>query len=147
MELIIRPPQQSDEEAWRDLFAAYQKFYRAAVPENIVAHTWARIHSDDSPVNALVAEGEGSLLGITHYLFHESTWSDQPTCYLEDLYVSKAARGSEAARLLILGVEEAAREKGAFRLYWHTQQYNGAARSLYDSIMPPSSFMVYRKGL
>ena len=87
------------------------------------------------------------MLGITHYLFHASTWSDQPTCYLEDLYVSKAARGSEAARLLILGVEEAAREKGAFRLYWHTQQYNGAARSLYDSIMPPSSFMVYRKGL
>jgi hypothetical protein len=39
------------------------------------------------------------------------------------------------------------RARNAVRLYWHAQEYNGAARSLYDSVMPPSSFIVYRKGL
>jgi GNAT superfamily N-acetyltransferase len=71
----------------------------------------------------------------------------KPNCYLEDLFVDPSARGSGAAKALILAVEEAARAAGAFRLYWHTQEYNAAARSLYDTITPRSSFIVYRKAL
>ena len=147
MEVSTRKPELGDEESWRRLFGAYQRFYRASVPDPVVAGTWARINAADSPVNGLVAAVDGRLVGLTHYVFHESTWSDRHTCYLEDLYVDPSARGSGAARALIEAVETEARAMGAFRLYWHTQQYNGAARSLYDSIMPPSSFMVYRKGL
>lgn len=147
MSLIVRPPIQSDKENWKKLFAAYQKFYRASIPAETVEFTWSRIHDSSSNIHALVADLDGSLVGITHYLFHDSSWNTRPNCYLEDLYVDKAARGNNTARKLIEGVEAAARENGAFRLYWHTQQYNGAARSLYDSIMPPSSFMVYRKNL
>ena len=147
MTVTVRPPAANDEDGWRPLFAAYQKFYRASIAPEIVAHTWQRILDPASEVNALVAEIDGALVGITHYLFHSSTWNDRHNCYLEDLYVSEAARGSGAARKLIEGVEAAARANNAFRLYWHTQQYNGAARSLYDTIMPPSSFIVYRKNL
>lgn len=147
MSTIIRSLQESDREKWQELFASYQKFYRAQIPANIVDHTWQRIFDESSSVSALGAEADGALVGFTHYLFHESTWNDRPNCYLEDLYVEPAARGTDAARELILGVENAARAKNAFRLYWHTQQYNSKARSLYDSITPPSSFIVYRKGL
>ena len=48
---------------------------------------------------------------------------------------------------VVIRSEEKAKEKGAFRLYWQTQEYNGAARSLYDTITPRSSFIVYRKNL
>jgi GNAT superfamily N-acetyltransferase len=144
---IIRPLRESDRDNWQELFTAYQKFYRASIPAIIVDHTWRRLFDAAATVNALCAEIDGTLAGFTHFLFHESTWSDRPNCYLEDLYVDPVARGTDTAKNLILGVEEAAREKNAFRLYWHTQQYNGKARSLYDSITPPSSFIVYRKGL
>jgi GNAT superfamily N-acetyltransferase len=144
---IIRSLQESDKEKWQVLFADYQEFYRAKIPSQIVDHTWARIFEESSSVNAFGAEVDGVLVGFTHYLFHESTWNDRPTCYLEDLYVEPAARGTGAAKELILGVEKAARERNAFRLYWHTQQYNSKARSLYDTITPPSSFIVYRVGL
>jgi hypothetical protein len=43
-------------------------------------------------------------------------------------------------------LEEAKRasvQRGANRLYWHTQQYNGRARSLYDQVAQPTSFIVY----
>jgi GNAT superfamily N-acetyltransferase len=143
----IRPLRASDKEKWQALFAAYQKFYRAMIPEKIVEHTWQRIFDERSSVNALGAEIDGELVGFTHFLFHDSTWNDRLNCYLEDLYVAPAARGTDAAKELILGVEKAARDKNAFRLYWHTQQYNSKARSLYDTITPPSSFIVYRKGL
>ena len=40
-------------------------------------------------------------------------------------------------------VYEVAREHGAGRIYWHTQQFNGAARSLYDTVGQLTSFVVY----
>jgi GNAT superfamily N-acetyltransferase len=46
-------------------------------------------------------------------------------------------------RALIEGIAHAAKERGAGRVYWHTQQYNGAARSLYDQVGRPTSFVVY----
>ena len=147
MDVTIREPAAADEQRWRTLFAAYQRFYRASSPSEVVDNTWQRILEPGSDVEALLAEIDGDVVGITNYVFHSSTWSDRPNCYLEDLYVDPAARGSGAARKLIEGVEAAAREKNAFRVYWHTQEYNGAARSLYDTLVPRSSFIVYRKNL
>jgi len=66
---------------------------------------------------------------------------------LQDLFIDPAARGSGAAKKLILACEEKAKEMGAFRLYWQTQEFNGPARSLYDTIVPRSSFIVYRKNI
>ena len=147
MSVLIRVPVQDDYENWRELFLAYQKFYRSRIPDEIINHTWERIHDPHSEVWGLVAESDGKLIGLTHFLYHASTWNNRPSCYLEDLFVSKAARGSGAARQLIEKVEAMAKEHGAFRLYLHTQEFNSPARSLYDTLMPRSSFIVYRKGL
>jgi GNAT superfamily N-acetyltransferase len=66
---------------------------------------------------------------------------------LQDLFVDPKARGGGAAKLLIFGCEAAAKARGAFRVYWQTQEYNAPARSLYDTITPRSSFIVYRKNI
>ena len=34
---------------------------------------------------------------------------------------------------------------GAERVYWHTQEFNGAARSLYDSVGQLTSMVVYER--
>lgn len=144
---VIRPAAPKDEERWRALWAGYLKFYRAAVAEEVTANTWSLILDAGSNIDALVAERDGEVIGICNYLFHDSTWSTKRICYLQDLFVDPAARGGGAAKALILACEEKAKEKGAFRLYWQTQEYNGAARSLYDTITPRSSFIVYRKNI
>lgn len=144
---VIRPARPQDEKRWRQLWAGYLKFYRASVPEEVTARTWAAILDEKSRIDALVAERDGEVIGICNYLLHDSTWSTQPICYLQDLFVDPQARGGGAAKALILACEEKAKEKGAFRLYWQTQEYNGAARSLYDTITPRSSFIVYRKNI
>ena len=144
---LIRVAQQRDEQSWRELWAGYIKFYRAEVTEEVTANTWRLIFDPASKVKALVAEKEGKVIGLCNYLFHDSTWSTKPICYLQDLFVDPAARGSGAAKKLILACEEKAKEAGAFRLYWQTQEFNGPARSLYDTIVPRSSFVVYRKNI
>ena len=145
--MIIRTPEAADEAAWRELFAGYQKFYRATIEADAVAETWRRIHDPAAEVGAFVAEKDGDLIGLTHYLFHKTTWAVEDYCYLEDLFVAKHARGEDAAEKLIAAVEKAAADHGAVRLYWHTQQFNSAARSLYDTVAMPTSFMVYEKEL
>jgi GNAT superfamily N-acetyltransferase len=146
-EVVVRPVTAHDESGWRSLWAGYQKFYRATVDEDATALTWSRILDPKHNMGSLVAEIDGSVIGICNYLFHDNTWSTQPTCYLQDLYVDPVARGGGAAKKLILACEEQAKAGGAFRLYWLTQEYNGAARSLYDTITPRSSYIVYRKSL
>jgi GNAT superfamily N-acetyltransferase len=146
-DVTIRPAEAKDEARWRELWAGYIKFYRASVPEETTANTWKQILDPKSNIAALVAVKDGVVIGICNYLFHDNTWSTKPICYLQDLFVDPKARGGGAAKALILACEEKAKEKGAFRLYWQTQEYNAAARSLYDTITPRSSFIVYRKNV
>ncbi len=92
----------------------------------------------------LVAENEaGVIVGLAHVVIHPSTWSATSYCYLEDLFVSREGRGTDTARKLIAAVYEVAREAGSTRVYWHTQQFNGAARSLYDTVANNTSHVVY----
>jgi GNAT superfamily N-acetyltransferase len=146
-ETLIRMAEAKDEKGWRELWAGYVKFYRSDVPEQVTVNTWQRILDPNSNIDALIAEKDGQMIGICNYLFHDSTWSNKQCCYLQDLYVDPKARGGGAAKKLILACEEIAKSKGAFRIYWQTQEYNAAARSLYDTIVPRSSFIVYKKGL
>jgi GNAT superfamily N-acetyltransferase len=38
------------------------------------------------------------LLGLTHYLFHRHAWKIENVCYLQDLFVDPAARGTGLGR-------------------------------------------------
>ena len=61
----------------RPLWDGYNAFYGrsgvAALPEEIIAATWQRILDPGEPVHGLVAEADGEVVGIAHYLFHRST--------------------------------------------------------------------------
>jgi GNAT superfamily N-acetyltransferase len=96
-------------------------------------------------VHALVADHDRALLGLTHYLFHRSTTSIEPTCYLQDLFTAEAARGKGVGRALINGVYDAARLAGARRVYWQTYETNQTAMRLYDTVAERSGIVVYRK--
>ena len=107
--------------------------------------TWARFFDAYEPVHALVAESDGELLGLTHYLFHRSTTAIEPTCYLQDLFTNEAARGKGVGRALINGVYEQAKLAGSPRVYWQTHQTNLTAMQLYDKVAEHPGFVVYRK--
>jgi GNAT superfamily N-acetyltransferase len=147
MSVVVRAPVPADEAAWRDLWAWYNKFYRASVGEGVSAALWQSLVEADGSVSGLVAELDGNVVGLAHFLFHPSTWSLAPSCYLEDLFVAPAGRGADVGAALIEAVADAARARGADKLYWHTQEFNGAARSLYDTLAERTSFIVYRKDI
>jgi len=148
-DLSIRPVARSDYDQWLPLWNGYNTFYgrsgATALSPEITAMTWARFFDAYEPVHALVAESGGELLALTHYLFHRSTTAIEPTCYLQDLFTSEAARGKGVGRALIHGVYEQARLAGSPRVYWQTHETNRTAMQLYDKVAEHSGFVVYRK--
>ena len=144
-DLVIRPLRPSEREAWEPFWQAYLTFYESSVSPEVTDILWARLHDDNEPMFVLGAFHEERLIGIVHYLFHRSSWTVSDYCYLQDLYVSQEARGLGAGRALIEAVEQAARRKGASRVYWLTKEDNHTARALYDKLAARSGFIQYRK--
>jgi GNAT superfamily N-acetyltransferase len=146
---IIRPVARTDYDQWLPLWDGYNAFYgrlgETALPSEITEMTWTRFFDAYEPVHALVAEIDGRLVGLTHYLFHRTTISIAPNCYLQDLFTSAEARGKGIGRALIEGVYEKARVAGSPRVYWLTHETNHTAMRLYDKVAENSGFVVYRK--
>lgn len=142
---IIRPARESDFAQWLPLWKGYQEFYRVRIPEEVTRTTWARFFDAREPVFCLVAERDGKLIGLAHYLFHRSTWLIGPTCYLNDLFIDPSGRRSGVARKLIEAVYEAADKEGAPKVYWLTHESNAAARLLYDQVARHGGFIQYQR--
>ncbi|MGW1272508.1 N-acetyltransferase family protein [Streptomyces sp. NPDC002491] len=130
-----------DRAAWEALARGYKTFYRTEVPDEGYETMWRRLR-EGTEVHAVAARAEGRLVGIAHFLFHATAWSAD-SCYLQDLYVDEAVRGRGVARVLIERVAVAARERGAARLYWTTQEGNATARALYDKVAEFRGFVRY----
>lgn len=146
--IIVRSVEQTDYSQWQLLWKKYNSFYgRDSLPDEITQLTWSRFFDTNEPVYAIIAENEGNILGIAHYLFHRSTIQIELNCYLQDLYVSENMRGQGIARKLIEAVYENARTAGSKRVYWQTKEDNLVARKLYDKVAELSGFIVYRRDL
>lgn len=144
--LIIRPVTAADESDWRALWTAYLDYYGSAVDEPVYASSFARLLGDDPrDFSGLVAELDGSLVGLTHYLFHRHGWKIEDTCYLQDLYTSPDVRGHGVGRALIDAVYAAADAAGSPAVYWLTQDFNKAARILYDDVAVLTPFIKYQR--
>jgi len=130
-----------DRAEWQVLARAYKDFYKTPTSDDEYAAAWARLMAGEVALG-LGARIDGKLVGIAHFLHHASTWAPR-VCYLQDLFTAPSARGKGVARALIEAVSHVARENGATRYYWLTQESNAAARALYDKIAKFNGFIRY----
>lgn len=144
--LTVRALRAEDGPAWQELWKAYLAFYETSLPQEIYTSTFARLMGDDPrDFNGFVAEVDGKLVGLVHYLFHRHGWKIEEVCYLQDLYADPSVRGMGIGRALIEAVYHAADEHGAPSVYWLTQNFNDTARQLYDRIGVVTPFVKYQR--
>lgn len=148
-DLLVRPLHRDDRTQWQPLWDGYNAFYGrsgdTALPQATTDCTWERFFNPVEPVFALVAERDGRLVGLTHYLFHCSTTRIEPVCYLQDLFTDPDLRGQGIGRRLIEAVSTEAQAAGARRVYWQTHVDNAAGRALYDKVAQHLGFIVYTR--
>lgn len=133
---------EADRPRWTALWTAYLDFYHTTLPPAVFDATWARLMAG-GPIHGFLYHHEGRAMGLVHYLFHPHGWSLQSACYLQDLFIDPALRGTGAGRALIEAVAKASQDEGAARLYWLTQSDNAVGRRLYDRLAKHSGFIRY----
>ena len=143
----IRAIRPSDFDAWLALWRGYQAFYRADIPDETTRLTWTRFLDPGEPMFGALAEDAGRAVGLVHWIFHRSTWTVGPYCYLQDLFVAPDLRRSGTGRRLIEHVYAKAREAECSRVYWLTHETNTDAMLLYDRVPERSGFVQYSKAI
>jgi GNAT superfamily N-acetyltransferase len=134
----------ADRGQWWELWRAYLDFYGATIAPNVPDLTWARLTDPHTPLRARAVFDEENMVGLTHFIFHLSAWTEGPYCYLQDLYTLPAYRGRGVGTALIGSVKECASEEGAARVYWLTHKDNEVARRVYQRVAKDSGFIQYR---
>jgi hypothetical protein len=155
----VRFVTRGDYAEWLPLWEGYNEFYKrfgaTALPDKVTQVTWARFLDTQKtdaygPMYAMVAVDGARLVGLVHYLFHRSTITIEPTCYLQDLFTAEAALRAAAwdgrwSGLPLRAVYEQARLAGVVQVYWRTHASNATARRLYDQVAEESGSLVYKK--
>lgn len=144
MSVAIRDLQPADEARWRELWAAYLDFYDHPLPEEVTATTLRRLLAREQGLSGQVAvDADGRVVGFVHRVVHAGTWSTGPRCYLEDLFVDEAVRGTGAGRALIEATRAYAEQQGCSEVFWITETGNATARQLYDRVATLADYVRY----
>lgn len=144
--LNIRGLRAGDKAQWQDLWRQYLAFYETELPARTHDLAFRRLLDEDpNEFHGLVADLDGRLVGLVHFLFHRHGWKEERVCYLQDLFAAPDLRGRGIGRHLIEAVYAAADAEGAPSVYWLTQEFNHTARDLYDRIGVLTPFIKYQR--
>ncbi|EYD75247.1 Histone acetyltransferase HPA2 [Rubellimicrobium mesophilum DSM 19309] len=139
----VRRPVESDRAGWDRLYAGYAEFYGVTQTPEMRDRVWGWIHDPAHEVEAFVVEGEGALVGLTHFRAFARPLSATTGGFLDDLFVAPDARGGGAAEALIRAVAEVGRERGWSVIRWITAGDNARARKLYDRVARQTPWVTY----
>ena len=131
-DLGVRPLSPDERAAWEPLWNGYLTFYETVLPQEATDIAWRRMHDPAEPMFGLGAYADGALVGIVHYLFHRSFWTVGNYCYLQDLFVTEAARKSGVGAVLLREVYKLADEIGAAQVFWLADQEDAPLSRFYD---------------
>ncbi|CAN7360290.1 N-acetyltransferase family protein [Neorhizobium tomejilense] len=104
------------------------------------------IFGETSVTRALVCEKDGVPVGMAIWFFSYSTWQARNGLYLEDLYVTPAARGLGAGKAMLKRLAQIAVENGCGRFEWSVLDWNEPAIRVYEAIgaEPMNEWIRYR---
>ncbi len=138
---IIRAARASDVEEILKLvqeLAEYERMPDAAVltAADLHRHLFCAPSGDERPVpvECLIAEQEGAVVGFALYFYNFSTWVGRLGIYLEDLYVRPQHRKRGIGRALLRELARVAVERGCQRIEWAVLDWNAPGIEFYKSL-------------
>ncbi len=147
MTAVIRPIKPSDRSQWDGLWQGYLTFYEQELTAKQTELTWQRLVDSTFDMHGLVLELDGELVGLAHFSFTHSSWTENRDLYLEDLFVSSTVRGQGLGKALIMTLDGIAAQEGSRKIWWETHRDNQTARRLYDSVAELSEFVKYTRAV
>ena len=94
----------------------------------------AALFGERPAAEAVIAEINGDPVGFALFFQNFSTWTGRPGLYLEDLYVTPAARGSGTGTALLRYLAGIALDRGCGRFEWAVLDWNEPAINFYRAM-------------
>lgn len=130
----VRPATPADLPRVVALMRELAEFEKLEGPDDAAA---ARLGEDAfgrGRIGVLVGERDGEVVAYAVVLETYSTFLARPLLYLEDLYVTPAARRSGVATAMMGAVAREAQLRGCARVAWAVLDWNEAARRFYAAL-------------
>ncbi|MDQ6929741.1 MAG: GNAT family N-acetyltransferase [Candidatus Eremiobacteraeota bacterium] len=143
-EYELRSPGPHDFDAWYALYEPYAVLMGDPVTPAIGRTMWQWVMDPHNCVEAILAFSDRILVGFTHYRPFPRTLHGNDACYLDDLYVAGAHRGTGLAQRLIEAVAAVAKERGWSHVRWVTAEDNLRAQRLYNRIAERIDILTYQ---
>ncbi len=136
----IRDIRESDYDGWLKLWIANNK---GQCDDDVTAETWKRLNHHLFPVHGLVAEDDGTIIGLAHYILHPVTGHIQPVCYMQDVFVDKIYRKQGVGTALVQHLSTIGKREKWARLYWLVENDNKEAHALYAHLGLKLNFSLF----
>jgi ribosomal protein S18 acetylase RimI-like enzyme len=105
---------------------------------------WSRAIDPAHPLECIVAADDaGEARGFTLFTELPFTWSARNVCYLLDIFVEPASRGSGHARAMMAHLVSIGRQRGWYKIFWMTEPDNARARRFYDRVARQMNYVRY----
>ena len=132
MSVRVRRLAAGEIDTFLDLIDALADYERLARPDADARQRLTRDALTDPPrFSVLLAEAGGQIVGYAVYFFTYSTFLARPTLYLEDLFVTPAARGQGAGLALFRACVTQAMQNGCGRMEWQVLTWNTPSIEFY----------------
>jgi len=124
--------------------AIYEK-----LPEQVVtsvAELEQTLFAPDAKARALLCDLDGLPVGYAVYFYNYSTWLGKNGIYLEDVYVTPAARRRGCGKALLKHIAGIAVRENCGRFEWSVLDWNTPAIEFYESLgaLAQSEWTIYR---
>ena len=132
----VWPANTQDIETVSTLVAAFRDWWGKDEPrlEQIRASTAALLEDPNTEFLLAAADGDNTAAGVCQLRYRLSVWTGADDCWLEDLYVDDAARGTGLGRALVDAAFERARARGCRRIELDVNETNADAITFYESL-------------
>jgi GNAT superfamily N-acetyltransferase len=127
---MIRLATPADVETIAKLLIEFRDWWNSPEPPDEVFHTTVAKLIHDPNTDFLLA---GEDQGVAQLRYRLSAWGGREDCWLEDVYVTDAARGTGLGRALTQAAIERARERGCQAIELDVNEQNTRAHALYVS--------------
>jgi ribosomal protein S18 acetylase RimI-like enzyme len=117
------------------LFVDFRDWFGKPEPEAAtIGATLGRLVDDPATEYLLAVDDDGATVGFCQLRYRLSVWTGVDDCWLEDLFVSEAARGGGHGRALVEAAFESAGARGCKRIELDVNLENVDAQRLYKSL-------------
>jgi GNAT superfamily N-acetyltransferase len=129
---LVRLATENDANDVARLMIGFRDWWQRDEPADDVFERGARRLLADPDTDFLLAGDPPA--GVCQLRYRFGIWSESDDCWLEDIFVEEAARGSGLGRALVEAAFERARERGCARMELDVNEANSGALKLYESM-------------